>query len=119
MNLQQAIKIAEEWPDTSNGVSEERLALQVLYNKYKQDIKDECEKDQKIKQFASRVLDQKIIDGDTWYVPCSVHIAEILVEKIEELKKKNDFCKHVLRSLINLDGFIDQIGEQIDEVLAN
>lgn len=118
MNLQQAIKIAEEWPDTSNGVSEERLALRVLYNQYKQDIKDECEKDQKIKQFASRVLDQKLLDGDTWYVPCSVHITEMLVEEIEELKKKHDHCKCVLKSLIHLDGFVDQLGEQIDKALT-
>lgn len=92
MNLDAAIHDSIEIARTS-GISYERmqqaaciLAAEVerLREQLNQLNKDWCEEDEAIKQQALRVLDSKVVEGDSWYVPRGSALVELMANKLTD-----------------------------------
>jgi hypothetical protein len=72
----------------NDDVTEARNEIERLQKINEQAAKDWCEDDEGIRKQAMRVLDPKIVEGDTWHVPRMAELAEMMADEIESLKKE-------------------------------
>lgn len=62
--------------------------IEKLMNIMKLDAEDWCEEDEKIKQQALRILPEEKVEGDTWHVPRTVELVEMITDEAVSLKNQ-------------------------------